>query len=123
MKSHDHGYVGSEKVQAMRLFAWPNRGDTERLGGRKERREATQKTSSGKPWTPSEKPWRALRSNPSQSRSGSRRPLSFAPRYWQTVSQNERPSSQKSRGSVVAWIRRSSWVGSVRSALTQSATR
>ena len=27
-----------------------------------------------------------------------RRPPSFAPRYWQTVSQNERPSSQKSRG-------------------------
>jgi hypothetical protein len=60
---------------------------------------------------------------PSQSRSGSRRPPSFAPRYWQTVSQSERPSSQKSRGGVVAWIRRSSWVGSVRSALTQSATR
>ena len=29
-----------------------------------------------------------------------RRPPSFAPRYWQTVSQSERPSSQKSRGGV-----------------------
>jgi hypothetical protein len=29
--------------------AWPNRGDTERLGGRKERREATQKPVQGSP--------------------------------------------------------------------------
>jgi len=35
---------------------------------------------------------------PGSEKRGSRRPPSFAPRSWQTVSKNERPSSQKSRG-------------------------
>ena len=35
---------------------------------------------------------------PGLEKRGSRRPPSFAPRSWQTVSKNERPSSQKSRG-------------------------